>query len=85
MNVSTLIQVLFNLIKDTERELKRLADFLEIPCTKSTLEDIAKATSFQNMQHHKLDSTKELDGKGFIYRKGNIFYKVHLFCSNLFC
>ncbi|XP_076115878.1 sulfotransferase 1C4-like isoform X2 [Mytilus galloprovincialis] len=58
--------------KDTERELKRLADFLEIPCTESTLEDIAKATSFQNMQHHKLDSTKELDGKGFIYRKGEI-------------
>ncbi|CAC5371700.1 SULT1 [Mytilus coruscus] len=58
--------------KDTKREMKRLSDFLGIQCTESTLENIADATSFQNMQQHKLDSSKELDGKGFIYRKGEI-------------
>ncbi|XP_052066943.1 sulfotransferase 1C4-like isoform X2 [Mytilus californianus] len=61
--------------KDSTTEIKRLADFLGIQCTESTLKDIAYATSFQNMQQHnmhKLDSSKELDGKGFIYRKGEI-------------
>ncbi|XP_052065918.1 sulfotransferase 1B1-like [Mytilus californianus] len=55
--------------KDTNREIKKLADFLNIQCTESTVEDIAKATSFQNMKQHKIDDTKDLDGKGFIYRK----------------
>ncbi|CAC5362818.1 SULT1 [Mytilus coruscus] len=71
-NGCKIIHMIRNPKDDTNREIKRLSDFLGIQCTDSTLEDIANATSFRNMQQHKLDSSKEIDGKGFIYRKGEI-------------
>ncbi|CAC5414464.1 SULT1 [Mytilus coruscus] len=54
------------------REIKKLADFLGIACSNDTLEKIAKKTSFENMQKNKFDFTEIVDGKGFIYRKGEI-------------
>ncbi|VDI45767.1 Hypothetical predicted protein [Mytilus galloprovincialis] len=58
--------------KDPVREIKKLADFLGTPCSDDTLEKIAKETSFGNMQKNKFDITVIVDGKGFIYRKGEI-------------
>ncbi|XP_076115886.1 sulfotransferase 1B1-like [Mytilus galloprovincialis] len=58
--------------KDSKREIQRLANFLGIPCTEKTIENIAGTTSFNNMQQNKLDLTKVVSGKGFIYRKGEI-------------
>ncbi|CAC5355296.1 SULT1 [Mytilus coruscus] len=58
--------------KDDTGEIQRLANFLEIPCTEKTIANIAETTSFNNMQQNKLDITKVVSGKGFIYRKGEI-------------
>ncbi|CAC5371699.1 SULT1 [Mytilus coruscus] len=71
-NGCKIIHMIRNPKDDTNREIKILADFLGIQCPASTVEDIAKATSFQNMKQHKIDDTKDLNGKGFIYRKGEI-------------
>ncbi|CAC5371701.1 SULT1 [Mytilus coruscus] len=58
--------------KDDTGEIQRLANFLGIPCTEKTIANIAETTSFNNMQQNKLDITKVVFGKGFIYRKGEI-------------
>lgn len=59
--------------KNPEKEIKKLADFLEVDCTDQTIKNIVQATSFQNMQKNKFDFTSLMDdGKGFIYRKGEI-------------
>ncbi|XP_076115733.1 sulfotransferase 1C4-like isoform X1 [Mytilus galloprovincialis] len=60
--------------KNPTKEIKKLADFLEINVTDETVEGIAKATTFDNMQKNKMDGSKfvSVDGQGFIYRKGEI-------------
>ena len=50
--------------------MRRLADFLSLEISDERISDIAVATSFENMQKNKIDATKFIDGKGFIYRKG---------------
>ncbi|VDI49770.1 Hypothetical predicted protein [Mytilus galloprovincialis] len=54
------------------KEIKKLADFLGVECSATHIEEVAKATSFKNMQENKFDITQVFDGKGFIYRKGEI-------------
>ncbi|VDI67031.1 Hypothetical predicted protein [Mytilus galloprovincialis] len=60
--------------KNPTKEIKKLADFLEINVTDETIDGIAKATTFDNMQKNKMDGSKFVsdDGQGFIYRKGEI-------------
>jgi len=58
--------------KNPVKEIEKLAEFLEVECTDKTVEDIAKATSFENMQKNKTDISAIVFGKGFIYRKGEI-------------
>lgn len=59
--------------KDPVKEIKKLADYLEVDCSDQTIEGIAKASSFDNMQKNKFDATSAINnGKGFIYRKGEI-------------
>ncbi|VDI62289.1 Hypothetical predicted protein, partial [Mytilus galloprovincialis] len=64
--------------KDPKTEIRKLADFLEVQCTDKLIEDIAKATSFENMKEKKIDFSKAGDGTTFIYRKEKIklFYVV---------
>ncbi|XP_063400203.1 sulfotransferase 1C4-like [Mytilus trossulus] len=57
-------------IMNSKGEIQRLANFLGIPCNDKTITNIAETTSFDNMQQNKLDITKVVFGKGFIYRKG---------------
>ncbi|CAC5400913.1 SULT1 [Mytilus coruscus] len=56
--------------KDPKTEIRKLADFLEVQCTDKLIEDIAKATSFENMRENKIDFSKAVDGITHIYRKG---------------
>ncbi|XP_052066958.1 sulfotransferase 1B1-like isoform X2 [Mytilus californianus] len=56
--------------KDPKAEIRKLADFLEVQCTDTLIEDIAKATSFENMKENKVDLSKAADGITHIYRKG---------------
>ena len=44
--------VYFYVLKDTEREIKRLAKFLEIPVDRYTLESILEKTSLESMRKH---------------------------------
>lgn len=61
---------LLELLKEPVKEIKKLADFLGVECSATHIEEVAKATSFKNMQENKFDITQVFDGKGFIYRKG---------------
>ncbi|CAC5384218.1 SULT1 [Mytilus coruscus] len=58
--------------KEPTKGIRRLSDFLQIECTDKTIEDIAKATSFENMKNNKVDPTAVADGNSHIYRKGII-------------
>ena len=58
--------------QNPEKEIEKLAEFLEVQTTKQTIKDIAMATAFDNMQKNKFDITKIIDGEGFIYRKGGL-------------
>lgn len=61
---------LLELLQEPVKEIKKLADFLGVECSTTHIEEVAKATSFKNMQEKKFDITQVFDGKGFIYRKG---------------
>lgn len=61
---------LLALLQNPVKEIKKLADFLRVDCSATHIEEVAKATSFKNMQENKFDITQVFDGKGFIYRKG---------------
>ena len=69
-------------LQNFKKEVRRIADFLNIQVTDAMLETIQRETSFANMKQKKHDITIPIskDGKSTIYRKGiSVERKNHFF------
>ncbi|CAG2208059.1 SULT1 [Mytilus edulis] len=67
--------------QDPEKEIKKLADFLGVECSATHIEEVAKATSFKNMQEKSLTSPKFLMAKDlFIEKNSNKYMNLTDIC-----
>ncbi|XP_076094904.1 sulfotransferase 1B1-like isoform X2 [Mytilus galloprovincialis] len=72
---SNVIHVLFEDLKlNQTAEIKRIADFLEVPYTNKLINEIADKCEFDKLKTNKLDGTAEYakDNKSTLFRKGII-------------
>lgn len=60
--------------QDIVGNVLKMAEFLEVPCSKEFAEEIADKCSFDKLKNNKIDETATLDkeGKSRLFRKGEV-------------
>ena len=61
-------------IQTPQKEIKKLAEFLDVPADDDFVKEVAEKVVFDKLRHVKVDATVALakDGKSILFRKGEL-------------